>query len=353
MHRRMRDMTAQLKPAAVQMLLGGLQQCTVCSRRIHHGSRSLSMATELEHLEPVISHLQRFLCAQCLATIPWIRDVHCATCGRAVSCPDCTRRRSPQLALNRASVQYNEQMKQWLANYKYRGDEKLQPILSTMLNFAYSQLLYDIRDTMKPEGLKDTEWTEVRNDSGLIRDNRPSEKASVVDQYVTPQTTRWELCALRKNHRAMPVSKGAGRAAWMRRALDRVRRTQRPTTPFQPIVTSVPISESRIQERGFNQAERLAEDLAAAHRLPYVPLLSRIRHTDRQSHKSRRSRIVDLQGVFSVTSDALEFLDGAASDYDAILIVDDVYTTGSTLHECARVIQTVTPLPVYSVTWAR
>jgi ComF family protein len=120
--------------------------------------------------------------------------------------------------------------------------------------------------------------------------------------------------------------------------------------PFRPLITSVPISDLRMQERGFNQAERLAESLAARHRLPYVRLLRRIRHTSRQSLKSRQERIMDLRGAFAVIREAIPDAGACPSD---IVIIDDVYTTGSTLHECARVLHTEIQASIYSLTWAR
>lgn len=284
-------------PAAASLMLGSQEQCQLCSRWISSTSRSESWANKGESkgaegltgatgldLTPRIQALQRHLCRRCLTSIPWIREIRCEGCGRAMDCPDCARRRSPALLLNRAAVRYNSTMKDWLAAYKYRGHERLQFLISVMLEYAYEQLLMKLKTT-----------NEI-----------------------------------------------------MRKSTDERRGS------FYPLLTAVPLSDRRLQERGFNQAERLAEHLAARYKLDYAPLLQRIRHTNRQSHKSRRERLQDLRGAFVAAPAAEQICAGTGKrPYDAIVIVDDVYTTGSTLHECAKVLREAAGMPIYSITWAR
>ena len=95
-------------------------------------------------------------------------------------------------------------------------------------------------------------------------------------------------------------------------------------------VIPIPLSSKRRKKRGYNQAELLAEPLARRLNVPYVPaFLIRSRHTRQQSRFSdpilRSANICD---AFSVPD---EFdLEGLS-----VLLVDDVTTTGSTLHEAA------------------
>jgi ComF family protein len=114
-------------------------------------------------------------------------------------------------------------------------------------------------------------------------------------------------------------------------------------------ITSVPLAPERLRDRGYNQAERLAVRLAEWYGLNYRPLLLRLRHTEKQSLKTRRSRVTDMRGNFSVVADE--------SFSEKIILVDDIYTTGSTLDECARVltrdVQSGLPREVYGVLWAR
>lgn len=117
-------------------------------------------------------------------------------------------------------------------------------------------------------------------------------------------------------------------------------------------VTFVPVSAERIQERGFNQAEQLARCLGRTAGLSVLPLLMRVRHGGRQSTKSRRDRLKDLSGAFAKLPGADAFFP-AQRRPQAIILVDDVYTTGSTLNECARVLREEWGAAVFGLTWAR
>ncbi len=120
--------------------------------------------------------------------------------------------------------------------------------------------------------------------------------------------------------------------------------------PLPDWVTFVPLHPSRLKDRGFNQAELLARIVSAHLNRPLVPLLKRIRPTEPQSQKSRRERLVALRGAFAPAADrkVLGKMAGVR-----VLIVDDVYTTGSTLEECARILKEERVKSVVSVTFAR
>ncbi|MBB6632597.1 ComF family protein [Cohnella thailandensis] len=125
------------------------------------------------------------------------------------------------------------------------------------------------------------------------------------------------------------------------------------------VVTSVPIAERRLEDRGFDQAERIAMELARLYRLPYRRLLKRTRHTGKQSFKGRKDRIEDMKGTFAAIepppaighpSEAFPF-----PPYPVrILLVDDIYTTGSTMTECSLALKSAYPdSEVYGAMWAR
>jgi ComF family protein len=96
-------------------------------------------------------------------------------------------------------------------------------------------------------------------------------------------------------------------------------------------VTSVPPHRDHQLERGFNQAELLARELAAGARLPYVSLLARRREARTQHDLGREARAANAQGAFIARPST-----GQASEkLKRVVIVDDVYTTGETLNSCA------------------
>lgn len=116
-----------------------------------------------------------------------------------------------------------------------------------------------------------------------------------------------------------------------------------------PILTYVPLNSQRERERGFNQAEQLAKGLAKRCGLQTFPLLARARHTEKQSSKSRRHRLESLRGAFVLREDTPITLGGRP-----IILIDDVYTTGATVHECAEVLaRRYADNAVYACTWAR
>lgn len=120
--------------------------------------------------------------------------------------------------------------------------------------------------------------------------------------------------------------------------------------PAPDWITYVPLHPSRQKERGFNQAELLARVVANRLNRPLIPLLRRVRPTESQSQRSRRERLVALRGAFAFAGRESIRKSIAGS---CVLIVDDVYTTGSTLEECARLLKQEQVKRVVSVTFAR
>jgi len=91
----------------------------------------------------------------------------------------------------------------------------------------------------------------------------------------------------------------------------------------------VPIHPKKLKERGFNQAEILAEELA---KLKGIKLekkaLVKIKNTLPQTRLMAEERAANVKGTFQIKSK--ERIKGKI-----ILLIDDVYTTGSTLRECS------------------
>lgn len=98
------------------------------------------------------------------------------------------------------------------------------------------------------------------------------------------------------------------------------------------LIVSVPLHMKRLRERGFNQSFLLIRRWAKQEGLPFDGLtLSRSRWTEPQTALSRKERQKNIKGAFAVKDP--EKIVG-----QKILLVDDVYTTGSTVNECARVL---------------
>lgn len=106
------------------------------------------------------------------------------------------------------------------------------------------------------------------------------------------------------------------------------------------VVVPIPLSEERLYERGFNQAEAL---LACA-KIPSTACLKRI-HSEKQSKKSREQRL-EQTTIFSIVNKELV-------NAQNILLVDDIYTTGATLRSAAKVLKEAGAKSVTSFTIAR
>lgn len=113
------------------------------------------------------------------------------------------------------------------------------------------------------------------------------------------------------------------------------------------LVIPVPLHVKRLRQRGFNQAVLLGEILAREWRLPISRCnLQRIRWTEPQINLSAAERVANVRGAFSVTEPAI-------FKGKRIILVDDVYTTGSTVAECARVLFRAEVAEVSVITVAR
>jgi len=97
-------------------------------------------------------------------------------------------------------------------------------------------------------------------------------------------------------------------------------------------IIPVPLHKKRLRKRGFNQSLLLARALAKDFSMPldFQSLRRRI-HTNPQIGLGRTEREVNVRGAFEVVRKG-EIVDSR------ILLIDDVYTTGSTIRECARIL---------------
>ena len=94
-------------------------------------------------------------------------------------------------------------------------------------------------------------------------------------------------------------------------------------------VVPVPLHKKRYVERGFNQAELIVRLVAKKINKPFKNVVERTRYTKQQAKLNRADRLENLQEAFS----SIEKLLGN------ILLVDDVFTTGSTMQECAKALK--------------
>jgi ComF family protein len=113
------------------------------------------------------------------------------------------------------------------------------------------------------------------------------------------------------------------------------------------LIVPVPLHPKRLRWRGFNQSVLLAREVSRAYDLPMNPfILVREKETSPQTQLSEEERRKNVRRAFSVRS--AESLDGKA-----VLLVDDVYTSGATVNECSRILVQSGAREVYVLTLAR
>ncbi len=109
----------------------------------------------------------------------------------------------------------------------------------------------------------------------------------------------------------------------------------------------VPLDGRRFREREFNQAHLLAQVVSRYFKIPISSRnLRRVRGVPPQTQLSRERREENVKGLFLVPR---------AEEYEGrrILLIDDVFTTGSTVNECARVLKQAGAEEVSVLTVAR
>jgi ComF family protein len=123
-----------------------------------------------------------------------------------------------------------------------------------------------------------------------------------------------------------------------------------PTHPALPnILAPVPLGESRLAQRGFNQALEIARPLSRALGIKLEPRLAiRLHDTDAQSTLRPDERRKNVHDAFSVSH---EFIDSIRDQH--IGVVDDVMTTGETLNELAATLKRFGAARVTNFVFAR
>ncbi len=99
-------------------------------------------------------------------------------------------------------------------------------------------------------------------------------------------------------------------------------------------IVPVPISPDRYKTRGFNQTEKVGKHLSKRIDVPFLDALFRARNTMEQTSVKGIERYANLSGAFKVKPGLEEMIVGKS-----IILLDDVYTTGSTANRCAAVLK--------------
>lgn len=96
------------------------------------------------------------------------------------------------------------------------------------------------------------------------------------------------------------------------------------------IILPVPISKKRKKQRGYNQSSLIAKNIAREFKIKYDEnVLKKIKDIKPQSELTKEERVKNIQGAYKVKN-YKKIIN------KKILLLDDVYTTGSTVNECSK-----------------
>ena len=97
-------------------------------------------------------------------------------------------------------------------------------------------------------------------------------------------------------------------------------------------IIPVPISKKRYKERGYNQSYLIAKEIAKNTDLEILNnCLIKTMNIIEQSKLNKEERKINIQGVYEIKNSAL-------IKNKKILLIDDIYTTGSTVNECSKIL---------------
>lgn len=107
-------------------------------------------------------------------------------------------------------------------------------------------------------------------------------------------------------------------------------------------IVPIPLHEGRLAERGYNQSQLLADCFANGTGIPVLgDAVARVRSTSSQVGLDALDRVANVKGAFSAASNRVRG--------KALLLVDDVSTTGSTMSECTAALRTAGAAAVYGL----
>lgn len=108
-------------------------------------------------------------------------------------------------------------------------------------------------------------------------------------------------------------------------------------------IIPVPLHKSRYRKRGYNQAQVFAKELSRMSGIPMDEnMLVRVKNTRPQKELDDKERVHNLNNAFQIMPDSVK--------YSSVLLTDDIYTTGTTIDECARVLKDYGVSNVYFLT---
>lgn len=113
----------------------------------------------------------------------------------------------------------------------------------------------------------------------------------------------------------------------------------------KPILIPIPLHPARLRWRGFNQSERLGKQIAQGLGIPINnQLLKKVKPTKAQSNLDKKTRWENVKGAFAIN--------GVCLKNSKYLLFDDIWTTGATMSQGAKIIKRAGAKKVWGLTLA-
>ncbi len=113
------------------------------------------------------------------------------------------------------------------------------------------------------------------------------------------------------------------------------------------ILVPIPLYKKKLKQRGFNQTNEIGKELSKFLKIPiFNNILTKIKQTPAQVELKKEQREKNIKGVFNCQKPGL-------IKNRKIFLIDDIFTTGSTMEECARVLKTAGAKEIWGVVVAR
>jgi ComF family protein len=117
------------------------------------------------------------------------------------------------------------------------------------------------------------------------------------------------------------------------------------------VLTPVPLHVKKLKERGYNHSQELARELGIILKIPVLTdILVKTKDTKSQVGLNKMEREKNLLGAFSLTKNPQSC---GSHGFSKVFLVDDVYTTGSTMQECAKILKENGVKSVWGIAIAR
>lgn len=186
---------------------------------------------------------------------------------------------------------------------------------------CYDKLSTERQQLLREDPILQADCYDQLEDEWVVLEDRPRQIVALfpyISEY-RKSILRWKYRGVRKYAKGFAQLLVAEQKAFEKVSVD--------------VIIPVPLAPSRMRRRGFNQALDLATEISKLENIPMWDCLKRIKDTKPQAACSKEERYSNIQGSITVIQEKCN------RDVNYVVLIDDIYTTGSTVKECIKVLK--------------